>query len=213
MGYGPLRLQNGQRIAADCQTDTYTAAHQLASEDTSNSAYVWARTFSTLNYTPNVLNQYGALNGTIPLAYDANGNYLGAAASPTFAYDAENRLVTATSSSGITYVYDPLGRRVAKTVSVTTTPNTVSYLHDGDSEIAEYDGSGVLIRRFVPGPAIDEYAAMITAGGTTTFFHANRQGSIVAMAGTTGALTEGPYIYDAYGSCFNGRPTPRTRIP
>ena len=101
---------------------------------------------------------------------------------------------------GYSYAYDPLGRRTMKTVSGTTT----NFLHDGDSEIAEYDGTGALIRRFVPGPTIDEYIAMVTAGGATTFFHTDKMGSVVAMSDTGGVLTAGPYLYDEYGICYIG---------
>src|SRR6266481_6847770 len=98
------------------------------------------------------------------------------------------------------YAYDPLGRRTTKTVSGTVT----SFLHDGDNEIADYDGGGNLLRRYVPGPAIDDYVAMVTAAGTATFFHTDKTGSIVAMSDTSGNLVEGPYTYDAYGNCFSG---------
>jgi RHS repeat-associated protein len=83
-------------------------------------------------------------------------------------------------------------------------PSTTYYLSDGTDEIAEYSSAGALATRYVPGPAIDEPIAMVTSGGTKTYFHANHQGSIVAMSGAGAVLTEGPYIYDPYGSCFSG---------
>ena len=76
------------------------------------------------------------------------------------------------------------------------------FVHEGDSEIAEYDGSGNLLRRYVPGPAIDDYIAMVTAAGATTFFHTDKIGSVIAMSDTAGNVVEGPYIYDAYGRCY-----------
>lgn len=76
------------------------------------------------------------------------------------------------------------------------------FVHDGDSEIAEYDGSGNLLRRYVPGPAIDDYIAMVTAAGATTFFHTDKIGSVIAMSDTAGNVVEGPCIYDAYGRCY-----------
>ncbi len=45
---------------------------------------------------------------------------------------------------------------------------------------------------------------MVTSGGTKTFVHVNRQGSVIATADTSGAPAEGPYTYDAYGNCFSG---------
>jgi len=67
-------------------------------------------------------------------------------------------------------------------------------------EIAEYDSAGTLLRRFVPGPGTDMPIAMVTASGTTTYPHQNRQGSVVALSGASAALAEGPYTYDPYGN-------------
>jgi hypothetical protein len=61
----------------------------------------------------------------------------------------------------------------------------------GDDEIAEYDGSNALVRRFIPGPAIDQPVAMVTAAGVRSYFHANHQGSVVAMS-STGISGYGP---------------------
>ncbi len=49
-----------------------------------------------------------------------------------------------------------LDRRTTKTVNGTAT----SFLHDNDNEIAEYDGAGALVTRYVPGPAIDDTIAV-----------------------------------------------------
>ena len=132
------------------------------------------------------------------MAYDANGNYRGSAA-PSLAYDAENRLLSMTTLPA-TYAYDPNGRRVQKTVVGVTT----SFVHDGDNEIAEYDITGTLSRRFVPGPVIDDYIAMVTSSMVRTFFHTDHHGSVIAMSDTSGNLAEGPYTYDPYGACFTG---------
>ena len=50
-----------------------------------------------------------------------------------------------------TYSYDPVGRRAEKTASGATT----EYAYAGVDVIAEYNGSGTLLRRIVPGGAID----------------------------------------------------------
>ena len=71
--------------------------------------------------------------------YDAVGNLTGNPLNETFAYDAENRQKTATTTLGTTtYAYDGEGRRVKKTVgSVTTT-----YVYDAMGRLAaEYGGS------------------------------------------------------------------------
>jgi YD repeat-containing protein len=56
----------------------------------------------------------------------------------TAIYDAENKLVTATTVTprvhAVIYQYDPLGRRFAKSVDATVT----QYLSDQSEEIGEY---------------------------------------------------------------------------
>ena len=182
-------------------TFTYTSAHQLLTEANSLSAYLWQppATAST-SYTPNALNEYASVGG-VTYGYDAKGN-LTSDGIWTDGYDAENRLLTA-SKAGISasYAYDPLGRRTQKSgTGVTPT----FFVDSGSDEIAEYSSSGALVTRYVPGPAIDEPIAMIPAAGVKTYFHTNKQGSVIAMSGTSAALAEGPYTYDPYGNCFSG---------
>ncbi|HWB44518.1 MAG TPA: RHS repeat-associated core domain-containing protein, partial [Hyphomicrobiaceae bacterium] len=150
------------------------------------------------------------------LGYDMNGNLtsgnINGDGAWTFGYDAENRLLTADKTAGgtvhATYAYDPLGRRTKKSgAGVTTT----YFLSDGADEIAEYDQNKALTVRYVPGPAIDEPVAVVTGSAapyTHHYFHANRQGSVVAMSDDSGAKAEGVYKYDPYGNCFTGSATP-----
>jgi RHS repeat-associated protein len=190
--------------AGNTWTNSYTKAHQLLSEAASNASWQYLpAVFETTTYgAANNLNQYVVVtqgaNPTVTLIYDANGN-LTADGTWAFAYDAENRLkAAAKSGTTASYLYDPLGRRQAKVVGSVTT----SFLSDGDEEIAEYDGSGGLLRRYIPGPGTDQPIAMVTVSGATlvhSYFHVNRQGSTVAMSNDNGTVSEGPYTYDAYG--------------
>jgi len=131
----------------------------------------------------------------------------------TYTYDTENRLLTATKTGmSASYAYDPMGRRQTKTVNGTTT----LFVDNGDTEVAEYDGtSGNLLRRYVPGAAIDDLIAMVDCTNATppnctgsgvvkTFFHVDKMGSVVAMSKSDGTLAEGPYTYDPYGNCVGG---------
>ncbi|HJT92193.1 MAG TPA: RHS repeat-associated core domain-containing protein, partial [Mycobacterium sp.] len=192
----------------------YTAAHQTNSFDANNTAWLWRPSANTsTSYAVNNLNQYptvgsqttggtncqGAAQG---LSYDCNGN-LTFDGTYTFTYDAENRLLTA-SKTGLAaaYAYDPLGRRTKKSGTGVT---TAYYLSEGADEIAEYDSSGTVTTRIIPGPAIDEPIAVQNASTSAKeFFHTDKQGSVVAMSDSSGALVEGPYIYDAYGNCYSG---------
>lgn len=135
--------------------------------------------------------------GSQNIGYDLNGN-LTSDSRFAFAYDPENHLISAAKSGTVvTYAYDPMGRRTAKSVNDTTT----YFLSSGDDEIAEYDGSGALMRRFVPGPGVDQPLAMVTATGEKTFFHQDKLGSVIAMSKSSGEIAEGPYTYDSFGNC------------
>jgi len=189
----------------------YTDAHQLASETISKAAYRYGPAAGTDNYgTINTLNQYASMTpagGTAQaLSYDPNGNLIGDGAM-NLAYDPENHLVLVSGSASATYAFDPLGRRQTKS----TGGNVTNFLGDGDDEIAEYDGSGNLERRFVPGPAINSPIAYenctvpsncLGTNMTAEYYHTDHHGSVIAMSGSTGnpVTAESQYTYDAYGN-------------
>jgi RHS repeat-associated protein len=211
-----LTLAHAMTGTAATYTNTFTKAHQIASENLSNAAWAYASaTFQTTAYSAaNNLNQYVNITvGAAPtatLAYDANGNLTGGGVW-TMTYDAQNMMRTTTKSgASVSYAYDPVGRRQALVENGTTT----TFQHDGDEEIADYGESGgvsTLLRRYVPGPGTDMPIAMVTpSGGNNThkYFHAYRQGSTVAMSADNGTLAEGPYTYDV---CGVGAPT--TGVP
>jgi len=62
----------------------------------------------------------------------------------------------------VSYNYDALGRRISKTVY--PTGQVVEYCYDGDQVIAEYNGAGLLLRKYIYGPGID------VKPGTATYF-------------------------------------------
>ncbi len=70
----------------------------------------------------------------------------------------------------------PVGRRAAKVVDGVRT----EFLVDGDMVIAEFDGAGAMLRRYVQGTAVDDRVLMYTGSGTTSkqYYHANHQGSV-----------------------------------
>jgi RHS repeat-associated protein len=186
-------------------TNSYTPAHQIVASSLSNMAYQYSSVIDgTASYAANGLNQYANVTpvggSAVNIGYDLNGN-LTSDGTFAYGYDPQNRLMTVTKTgTSIAHAYDPLGRRTAKTVNGTAT----YFLHAGNAEIAEYDGAGNLLRRYVPGPGIDQPIAMITAAGAITYFHRDKSGSVVAMSDASGNLTEGPYTYDSYGNCITG---------
>ncbi len=158
----------------------------------------------------NPLDQYESVDGQA-FSYDLNGN-LTAYRGQTLAYSSENRLETL-SGAGVEaeFSYDAEGRRKRMLVGNTST----EFVHAGTMEIAEYDGdSGALLRRYIPGPGVDQRVLMITcgssadcapnqAGADTYAYTADRLGHVVAVTHTqTGAIKR--YVYSPYGVELRG---------
>ncbi|WP_337848422.1 RHS repeat-associated core domain-containing protein [Sphingomonas sp.] len=178
----------------------YNSASQIVSRARSNTAYAAASVNVSLGYTANGLNQYQAVNG-VAYSYDANGNLTGDGVR-TYTYDIENRLILATAGAGrpsVTLTYDPLGR-LWKTES--GTGSVTQFLYDGDALVAEYDGSGNMLKRYVHGPAAGVDDPMVEYVGSSTasprYLFADHQGSIVAIADVNGNRI-GLNAYDEYG--------------
>ena len=129
-------------------------------------------------------------------AGDANGN-LTSDGVRTFTYDVENRLISVTGGAApLTIAYDPLGR-IAKTTSGSA---ATDFLYDGQRLMAEYDATtATMLRSYVHGNGTDE--PLLWLEGATyndpRWLYADRQGSIIGTAGTSGVMT--PYTYGPYG--------------
>jgi RHS repeat-associated protein len=158
----------------------------------------------------NPLDQYESVDGQA-FNYDLNGN-LTAYRGQTLAYSSENRLETL-YGAGVEaeFSYDAEGRRKRMLVGNTST----EFVHAGTMEIAEYDGdTGALLRRYIPGPGVDQRVLMITCGsstdctptqwGTDTYaYTADRLGHVIAVTHTdTGAIER--YVYSPYGVELRG---------
>lgn len=187
---------------ANTQVYDYDKLYQLVYVDYNDGNETWYyydklgnRTLMTYNttdtiYDSNTLNQYVTVSGT-SYEYDKNGNltYDGV---QSYAYDCENRLLTVDAGSTASYKYDFAGRRIAKTAGGVTT----TYLYDGDSVIAEYQGT-TCVRKYIFGPGIDEPIAMI-AGANTYYYYFDGLGSVVALSDDSGNIVE-KYEYDVFG--------------
>jgi RHS repeat-associated protein len=129
-------------------------------------------------------------------AADQDGNLTGDGVW-SYAYDLDNRLKTA-SKTGLaaTLAYDGEGR-LRQTAIAGVTSNL---LYDGQDLLAEYDGSGNLLRRYVHGPGIDEPLVWYEGTGTTqkTWLYGDHLGSIVATADGSGTSTA-VYSYGPWG--------------
>jgi RHS repeat-associated protein len=172
-------------------TFSYNPAGQLRQETRSNEAYAWTGAGSSKAYSINGQNQYTAVSGT-GFGYDPNGN-LTSDGSTAYAYDVENRLVSAAGVKNATLTYDPLGRLF----QVSSASGTTQFLWDGDELVAEYNATGALTARYVHGDGDDDplYGYEGSTLSLPRFPHADRQGSIVATFGAGAPVN----TYDEYG--------------
>jgi RHS repeat-associated protein len=185
----------------------HNPAGQITSLTRDNDAYAWGGHYGVgRSYTANGLNQYtgvasstAAGQSSMTYGYDANGNLTSDGAN-SYVYDAENRLVSASGAHNATLAYDPLGRLY----QVTSGAGAVTrFLYDGDALVEEYDGAGTLLRRHAYWEGSDVPVATFdvsggTGLGTLRYLFADEQGSIIAEANGSGAVTH-INRYDEHG--------------
>ena len=190
----------------------YDASGYITSQDVNNASWEWspitaAVSYDNASYSTNRLDQYTDVTGEAH-SYDANGN-LTSAGSRSYIYSAQNQLLEATTLTGgiARYSYGPAARRVRKDVDGTIT----SFIHAGEIEIAEYDGT-TLLRRYIPGPGVDQRIAMVECGTgagaatcapggtgvTAQYYFADRQGNVLAVTDETGAIQQ-QFFYTPFG--------------
>lgn len=178
---------------------THNKVHQITGMSSTDGTLLWRPSLpQSRQYTLNGLNQVTAV-GLTTQSYDANGNFT-SDGTWTYQYDEENRLRSATGAgSVVSYEYDPLGRRRAKTVNGTRT----LYLSDDAEEIAEINSSGTFLRRYVYGAGMDERIAMrdytpLASCNPICYYQTNHQGSTVWLTGNN-QTNKATYHYGPYG--------------
>jgi RHS repeat-associated protein len=95
--------------------------------------------------------------------------------------------------SGVTFKYDPFGRRIYKSSSSATSV----YAYDGDNLIEETNSSGTSIARYSQGLNIDEPLAMLRSS-TTSYYQADGLGSVTSLSNAAGSLAQ-TYTFDSFG--------------
>ncbi len=175
-------------------TFSYSPASQINSRSATNDSYKWAPAAGTAASAYDGLNRDAAI-AALTGGYDDRGNVKNDGAR-AYTYDVENRLLTVTGGVNLTLSYDPAGR-LSQTASAGV---TTQYLYDGDNLIAELDGSGSVLRRYVQGVGPDEPIIWYEGGAVSDrrWLHADRQGSIVAQSDASGSVTQ-IYRYGPWG--------------
>jgi YD repeat-containing protein len=135
------------------------------------------------------------------LTHDLDGN-LAADSLWTYTYDAENRLVRMTSllpaGQGFTrrqlgFIYDYLGRRIAKTVDGVET----RYVLDGANVVEEHDASGALTA-FNLYAGLDQLLMRRDYGtGATYWMQTDHLGSVESLTDAAGTVVE-RYRYGSF---------------
>ncbi len=149
------------------------------------------------NYAPaSATNQYFTA-GPQNFGYDGNGNLSSKTGSTawTYTYDAQNRLITAQSTTNsVSFTYDTRNRQVSRTVNGVTT----YFVWDAWSLLEERDATGQLTQHYTHGAGTDELIAK-TDSLRTVYYHHDGLGSTTALSDTTGTLVE-TYRYDVCGA-------------
>lgn len=174
---------------AQDQTLTYTRnpVQEIVSQSWTNDLYQWTGYANgTQSYTANGLNQYTTAAGAT-LTHDARGNLTGDGVW-TYTFDADNKLKSATKTGyAATLAYGAEGRLRRTTLAGAIT----DLAYDGVDLVAEYDGAGTLLRRYVHGPGIDEPLVWYEGSTTTakSWLYADHLGSSIGTANSAGTST------------------------
>ncbi len=142
----------------------------------------------------NADNEMTAFNGTA-LSYDPNGNLLNDG-SNTYAWDTRNHLSAITGANTASFVYDPFGRRMSKTIGGAAT----SFLYDGLNPVQELQ-AGTPSANMFTGLGIDEYFQRTDASGASSYL-TDALGSTLALANSAGSLATS--YNKALVSCLEG---------
>ncbi|MEK7674628.1 MAG: RHS repeat-associated core domain-containing protein [Verrucomicrobiota bacterium] len=172
---------------------------------------------------------YDANDRLLTDAYDANGNTLwgsapvpgavGSVSPPTLssAYDFENRLVSATTPSGVvTILYDGDGNRVSKTVNTEAATVTTVYLVDDlnptgypqvlEELITDHLSlvTATVIRCFTYGHDLISFTdhSALSQPPSTYFYGYDGHGSVRFLTDSLGQITD-TYDYDAFGNLIS----------
>ncbi|PTY02996.1 hypothetical protein DB346_07750 [Verrucomicrobia bacterium LW23] len=200
---------NGQVISGSKRFQTQ--ASETFAYDSSGNRTSSSKGNSTTTYSVGVNNQI-LTDSTYTYTYDAEGNLtvkrnISTGESMVYDYDHRNRLLSAlsVSSDGVTqrasyYLYDPLDRRIAKTVQGQTT----KYLYNGVHIWKEIAPAGE-VTRFLHGEGYDQWLARQRSSNNSSqtevaWYLSDRLGTVRSMASRDGTTLLSRSEYSSFGS-------------
>ena len=172
---------------------SYNPAGEIVSTTRSNDAYSFTgHANANVVDTVDGLNRVTNTGGTGVLHGDGRGN-ITAIGATAYAYTTEDRLRSAGTG---TLTYGPEGDLLSAAGGSTTRFDSL-----GGHIITERDAAGTRLRRFVPGPDVDEPTVWYEGADTATrrWFHADERGSVIAVSDASGNLVGSINRYDEYG--------------
>ncbi len=142
----------------------------------------------------NSMNRYEAVDAT-PFLYDERGNNLADGVN-TYTYDILNRQIGMSNAENTAeYVYDAVGRRIAKVVNSQLT----IFVFDIRYQVLEEQNEiGNAVTRYTYGSSMDENLAM-ESNGVTYYYHQDALGSITEITDINSDVVE-RYGYDVFGT-------------
>ncbi|WP_295226055.1 RHS repeat-associated core domain-containing protein [uncultured Brevundimonas sp.] len=174
----------------------YNPAGQIVTRTLSNSAYAYQPGVGNTAYANNGKNQVTSVNGA-GVGYDGRQNITSVPGMGSYGYNGSNELTSATVGGATTGLsYDPGGRLYQS--------GSTRFLYDGQQVVGEYNTSGGLLRRYVPGLGLDNVVTAYEGSGyDRRWLLADERRSVVSITdGSANALTTN--TYDEYGQPGSG---------
>ena len=193
----PLKMQDFHRhpirheITGHDRFWMNTDSAQGGARTLSNSAYAYAPGAGNTAYANNGKNQVTGVNGNA-VGYDTRQNITSVPGLGSYGYNGSNELTSATVGGTTTGLsYDPGGRLYQS--------GSTRFLYDGQQVVGEYDTSGGLLRRYVPGLGLDNVVTAYEGSGyDRRWLLSDERGSVVSITdGQANTLTTN--TYDEYG--------------
>jgi RHS repeat-associated protein len=175
--------------------DTTSPGSQTISYDANGNRTSFAAYGTTDTYTSNNLNQYVTRNSS-QATYDYNGNMTIGVDGSNYTYDAQNRLLTASTTSGPvdTFTYDGLNRQVSRKIGGASPLYNV---YDGWNLIGEYNaGASSPLTAYLQGTG---GLVKLMTNSSSFYYYQDGSGSTSHLADNTGHLVEW-YRYDLHGT-------------